>query len=66
MPDPLAAAITGLDGEELTGLLSRCSRQSVLSWDEGQVRAHALTVSALAATNPKGSLEVRWHGRMSG
>ena len=58
VPDPLAAALTGLDGEELTGLLSRCSRQSVLSWDEGQVKAHALTVSALAATNPEGALEV--------
>ena len=56
--DALAAALTGLDGEDLTGLLSRCTRQSVLSWDEGQVRAHALTVSALAATNPEGTLEV--------
>ena len=58
VPDALAAALTGLDDDGLTALLSRCSRQSVLSWAEGQVRIHALTVAALAATNPEESLGI--------
>ena len=58
VPDALAAALTGLDDEGLTALLSRCSRQSVLSWAEGRVTIHALTVAALSATNPDGSLRL--------
>ena len=58
VPDALAAALTGLDDEELTALLSMCSQQSVLSWAEGQVTIHALTVAALSATNPDGSLRL--------
>ena len=56
VPEALAAALMGVDDEGLTGLLSRCGRQSVLSWSEGQVRIHALTVAVLAATSPEGSL----------
>ncbi|MCH8184467.1 MAG: tetratricopeptide repeat protein, partial [Chloroflexi bacterium] len=56
VPEALAAALMGVDDEGLTGLLSRCSRQSVLSWSEGQVRIHALTVAVLAATSPEGSV----------
>ena len=58
VPDALAAKLTGLDDEGLAGLLSRCGRQSVLSWGDGQMRMHALTVAAVAATNPEGSVEV--------
>ena len=58
VPDLLAVALTGLDSEGLTDLLSRCSRQSLLSWSDAQVSAHALTVAALAATNPDGGLAV--------
>ena len=56
VPEALAAALMGVDDQGLTGLLSKCSRQSVLSWSEGQVRIHALTVAVLAATSPEGSL----------
>jgi tetratricopeptide (TPR) repeat protein len=58
VPDPLAAALTGLDSESLTDLLSRCNRQSILSWSDGQVSVHALTVAALAATSQEDSLDV--------
>ncbi len=56
VPDALAAALTGVDDDGLTALLSECSRQSIISWADGRVRIHALTVAALAATNPEGSL----------
>ena len=56
VPDALAAALTGVDDDRLTALLSECSRQSIISWADGRVRIHALTVAALAATNPEGSL----------
>ena len=58
VPEALAAALMGFDDEGLTGLLSRCSRQSVLSWSEGQVRIHALTVAVLATTSPERALGV--------
>ena len=57
VPDALAAGLTGLDDDGLAGLLSRCARQSILSWADGQVKIHALTVAAVAATNPVGSLD---------
>ena len=56
VPEALASALMGLDEEGLTGLLSRCSQQSVLSWSEDQVRIHALTAAVLAATSPEGAL----------
>ncbi len=56
LPDELAVALMDLAEEELTGLLTRCGRQSVLSWSDGQVRIHAMTVAALAATNPAESV----------
>ena len=54
VPDALAAILMDVDDEGLTGLLYRCSRQSVLTWSEGQVRIHALTVAVLAATTTEG------------
>ena len=68
VPERLATALMGVDDEGLTGLLSRCSRQSVLSWREGQVGIHALTVAVLAATNLEGALVTavaRSFGRLS-
>ena len=53
---PLASALTGLGQEALGQLLEECRRQSVLSLVDGAVEVHALTVAAIAATNPEGSL----------
>ena len=65
VPEALAAALMGVDDQGLTGLLSRCSRKSVLSWSEGQVRIHALTVAVLAATSLEGPCVLgRAHSRL--
>ena len=58
VPGALAAKLTGLDNDGLAELLYRCGRQSILSWGDGRVTIHALTVAAVAATNPEGSLNV--------
>jgi pentatricopeptide repeat protein len=66
--EALACALTGLDDEGLTALLSACGRQSILSLADGLVRVHALTVAALAATNPDGELGAvlaRTHSRLT-
>jgi hypothetical protein len=52
----LAMVLMGVDGEGLSEVLQQCGRQGVLSWVDGQVVVHALTVAAIAATNPKGAL----------
>ncbi|MFQ6030676.1 MAG: tetratricopeptide repeat protein, partial [Dehalococcoidia bacterium] len=49
--NPLLAALTDLEGEEINRLVEECRRHSVLSISDGQVVVHALTVAAIAAAN---------------
>ena len=68
IPQPLLAALTGLDAEGLGPLLTQCSRQSILTMRHDQVFIHALTTAAIAATNDDGALRItvdRGQGRLA-
>ena len=59
IPAPLLAAVTSTepDSVEWREMLDECQRLGLLRWGDGVARVHALTASAVRATNPGGSLE---------
>ena len=57
VPHDLLKALVQLDDEEVTKLVEECRRRSIISIVEGRATVHALTVAAIAATNPEGSPE---------
>ena len=58
VPHNLLKALVELDDEGLTNLVEECRSRSIISMVEGRATVHALTVAAIAATNPEGSLDV--------
>lgn len=57
VPHNLLKALVELDDEGARKLVEECRRRSIISIVEGRATVHALTVAAIAATNPEGSLE---------
>ena len=57
VPHDLLKALVELDDDGVTKLVEECRHRSIISIVEDRATVHALTVAAIGATNPEGSLE---------
>lgn len=58
IPNDLLKALIGIDDEGLNAVIEESRRYSVISIVNGEAVISALTIAAIAATNPDGALEV--------
>ena len=57
IPNAFLSAITGISPQGLNSVIEECRLRSIVSVVVGDAIVHALTIAAIAATNPAGNLE---------